>query len=99
MLLGPFSFIILNGLYRSAICVAEDIELRRSIKTLAIKESELLDVGASTEALRELERRVMTAVRESARLLEEESGIESSLTDTEIREQLQLVTRELERRK
>jgi ABC-type transport system involved in multi-copper enzyme maturation permease subunit len=29
LLLGPLSFLILNGLYRSAICVAEDMTLRR----------------------------------------------------------------------
>ena len=37
LLLGPFSFLILNGLYRSAICVAEDTKLRQSIKTLALR--------------------------------------------------------------
>jgi hypothetical protein len=30
LLVGPFSFLILNGLYRSAICVAEDTKLRQS---------------------------------------------------------------------
>jgi hypothetical protein len=35
----------------------------------------------------------------SAKLLEEESGIEPSLTDTEIQEQIELVTFELKSRK
>lgn len=97
MLLGTFSFLILNGLYRSAICVAEDTKLRQSIKTLAKRESKLLDSGASTEALKELEHRVITAVRASADLMVEESGIEPSLTEEEIKEQLQIITRELKR--
>lgn len=29
LLVGPFSFLILNGLYRSAISVAEDVNLRQ----------------------------------------------------------------------
>lgn len=92
LLLGPFSFLILNGLFRSAICVAEDTELRHSIKALAKRESKLLDAAATAENLQEYENKVITAVRASARLLEEESGIEPSLTDAEIREQLEIVT-------
>jgi hypothetical protein len=95
LLLGPFSFLILNGLFRSAICVAEDTELRHSIKALAKRESKLLDAAATAENLQEYENKVITAVRASARLLEEESGIEPSLTDAEIREQLEIVTQEL----
>jgi hypothetical protein len=39
----------------------------------------------------------MTVTKSSAKLLEEESGIEPSLTDAEIREQLQIVTQELKK--
>jgi hypothetical protein len=55
LLLGPFSFLILNGLYRSAICVAEDIKLRESIRTLAKRESTLIDEGATAEVQRDSE--------------------------------------------
>jgi hypothetical protein len=99
LLVGPFSFLILNGLYRSAICVAEDTKLRQSIKTLAKRESRLLDVSASAEVQREIKNKVMETVKASAELLEEESGIEPSLTDTEIQEHLELVTSELKGRK
>jgi hypothetical protein len=99
LLVGPFSFLILNGLYRSAICVAEDTKLRQSIKTLAKRESRLLDVSASAEVQREIKNKVMATVKASAELLEEESGIEPSLTDTEIQEHLELVTSELKGRK
>jgi hypothetical protein len=99
LLVGPFSFLILNGLYRSAICVAEDTKLRQSIKTLAKRESRLLDVSASAEVQREIKNKVMETVKASAELLEEESGIEPSLTDTEIQEHLELVNSELKGRK
>jgi hypothetical protein len=97
LLVGPFSFLILNGLYRSAICVAEDTKLRRSIKTLAKRESALLDIAASAEAGQDIENKVLTAVRANAELLEEQSGVEPTLTDTEIREQLEAVRQELRR--
>ena len=32
LLYTPFSFLILTSLYRSAVCVSEDLELRKSIK-------------------------------------------------------------------
>ena len=51
ILLGPFSFLIFTGLYRSAICAPEDTQLRQSIKTLAKREAKLLDAGATTEAV------------------------------------------------
>jgi hypothetical protein len=97
LLLGPFSFLVLNGLYRSAICVAEDTKLRRSIKTLAQRESKLLDMAATAEIQRDIQNRVTAAVRTNAELLEEQSGVESSLTDSEIREQLETVTQELKK--
>ena len=49
LLYGPSSFLVLTGLYRSAICVSEDAELRLLIKVLAKEESKLLDITASAE--------------------------------------------------
>ena len=99
LLVGPFSFLILNGLYRSAVCVAEDSKLRQSIKVLAKRESRLLDMSASAEIQRDIKNKVMATVKVSAKHLEEESGIEPSLTDAEIQEQLELVTSELRSQK
>ena len=45
LLVGPFSFLILNGLYRSAISIAEDVNLRRSIKNAAKKELDRVLLG------------------------------------------------------
>lgn len=95
LLLGPFSFLILNGLYRSAICVSEDTKLRQSIKTLARRESTLLDVGAAAEIQKEIQNRVMIAVKASAKSLEEQSGVKPSLTDREMRDHLEMVVQEL----
>ena len=56
-------------------------------------------MSASAEVQREIKNKVMKTVKASAELLEEESGIEPSLTDTEIQEHLELVNSELKGRK
>ena len=74
---------------------SEDTSLRRSINTLARKESTLLGVGAAAEIQKEIQNRVMVAIRASATSLEEQSGVKPSLTDTEIRNHLEMVVQEL----
>lgn len=99
LLYAPFSFLILTGLYRSAVCVSEDLELRKSIKTLAKKESKLLDITASAEVQREIQNKVMTTIKSNAESLEKQTGVESSLTDAEIQNHLEVVTKELRKQK
>ena len=70
---------------------SEDTKLRQSINSLAIKESILLDVGAAAEN----QNKVMSAIKASAKSLEEQSGVKPSLTDTEIRNHLEMVDQEL----
>jgi hypothetical protein len=74
---------------------SEDMKLRQSINTLARKESTLLDVGAAAEIQKEIQNRVMLAIKASAKSLEEQSGVKPSLTDTEIRNHLKMVVQEL----
>jgi hypothetical protein len=95
LLLGPFSFLVLSGLYRSAVCVAEDAKLRQSIKALARRESSLIDIAAAAEIQKEVQDKVVLAVRASAKTLQEQSGVESSLTDAEIQNHLKMVVQEL----
>ncbi len=73
---------------------SEDTKLRQSINTLARKESTLLDVGEA-EIQKEIQNRVMLAIKASAKSLEEQSGVKPSLTDTEIRNHLKMVVQEL----
>ena len=70
---------------------SEDTKLRQSINSLAIKESILLDVGAAAEN----QNKVMSAIKASAKSLEEQGGVKPSLTDTEIRNHLEMVVQEL----
>ena len=74
---------------------SEDTKLHQSINTLARKESTLLDVGAAAEIQKEIQNRVMSAIKSSAKLLEEQSGVKPSLTDIEMRDHLEMVVQEL----
>jgi hypothetical protein len=88
LLVGPFSFLILAAVYRSAITVAWDTKLRQSLKSSTRKEFKLLDSIGRSEMQKQIENKVLSVVRENADTLERESGIEPSLTEEEIHELL-----------
>jgi len=96
LLVGPFSFLILNGLYRSAISVAEDVNLRQSLRNTTKKELKLLDDIGTAQMNQEIERKVTRMTKANAALLTEQSEIEPSLTDGEIRDYLTQVQKEIQ---
>jgi hypothetical protein len=93
-LVGPFSFLILIGLYRSAISIAEDAKLRQSVKG-----SQLLQSIGSAEMQREIENKFMNAIRRNAEQLTRKSGIEPSLTDEEIESIAKQAAQEIQQRR
>ena len=99
LLVGPFSYLILIGLYSSAISIAEDSKLRQSIKVSTKKELRLLDSIGISQIQQEIERKVTAITKASAATLTQQSGIEPSLTDEEIRQILSQVATEIRRKK
>jgi hypothetical protein len=99
LLVGPFSYLILTGLYGSAISIAEDSKLRQSIKSSTKEELKLLDSIGISEIQRETERKVMAVTKANAETLTQESGIEPSLTDEEIHTILTNVASEIRRKR
>jgi hypothetical protein len=98
-LVGPFSFLLFIGLYRSALSTAHDSKLRRSIKISAQKGLKLLDSIGSAEMERELEKKVKVAAKLTAVELTQQSGIEPSLTGEEVSKMLAEVKKELDEKK
>lgn len=94
ILVGPFSFLIVNSLYRSAIAVSEDVELRRFIKNTANRELDLLDDMGTAQMYQQLEDNIMEASKSNAFKLSQQTGIEPSLTDEEIKYYLKQVVME-----
>jgi hypothetical protein len=86
---GLGSYLILIGLYLSALSVSEDDELRNYIKKSARQESKFLHrIGSSSLAEREREvmTRVLSKAKEQQQMLAENTGVKSSLTEEEIKE-------------
>jgi uncharacterized protein YicC (UPF0701 family) len=93
---GLASFLRFTGLYNSAVSVAQDVKLRKSIKTSALQQSsKLLDSIGTAEVTKEIERKVISMTEQTASSLMEQSGVEPSLIDGEIRSHLDEVLEEL----
>jgi hypothetical protein len=93
--MGLSSYLLLLGVYSSAISVAEDTNLRQSIRNFTLRQSRLLDSIGSAEVQQELERRVMELTKQNQDRIVEETGIESSLTEEDMKQYLQQVIREV----
>jgi hypothetical protein len=93
---GLASFLILTGLYNSAISVAQDVKLRQSIKSYTLQQSsKLLDSIGTAQMTKEIEDKVMKMTKGNASALAAQSGVEPSLTDNEIKSYLDKVLEEL----
>ena len=99
LVVGPFSYLIVIGLYGSAISIAEDSKLRQSIRASTNEELRLLDSIGISEIQREIEKKVTAATKANAAILTQQSGIEPSLTDEEIQKILSQVASEIKRKK
>jgi ABC-type multidrug transport system fused ATPase/permease subunit len=95
--MGLSSYLLLLGVYSSAISVSEDSKLRQSIRNLAIKESRLLDSIGTAHMEQEIQRRVLTLTKQNQNKMEEETGIQSSLTDDDAKEYLEKVIEEVKK--
>jgi hypothetical protein len=83
---GLASFLILVGLYNSAISVAQDAKLRKSIKNSTLQQSsKLLDTIGTAQMTEEIENKVLRMTKDSALTLTQQSGVEPSLTENEIK--------------
>jgi hypothetical protein len=83
---GLASFLILIGLYNSATSVAQDAKLRKSIKNSTLQQSsKLLDTIGTAQMTEEIENKVVKMTQENALTLTQQSGVEPSLTENEIK--------------
>jgi hypothetical protein len=92
--IGLSCYMIYSGLYSSAVIVSQDSNLRQSIKKIVTEQSKLLDSIGTAHMQQELESRVLIAKKKSD-LMEEKTGMESSMTQNEIKEYIEMVTNEI----
>jgi hypothetical protein len=88
------SYLFTVGLYSSAIAVSQDSTLRTSIRASLL---ELVDNIGTAQMEQEIEKRVLKVAREQQEVLRESSGIESSLTEKDMKEYLEQVIKEVKK--
>jgi hypothetical protein len=96
---GLSSYLILIGLYSSAVSISQDSRLRDSIRRSI--ESEVRFIGSMGEA--EMDRRILDKVLVTSRKISEgmpeETGVSASLSDMEIKEYIEEVLAETHKKK
>jgi hypothetical protein len=92
---GTASYLMFLGLYSTAISLAQDQELRRSIRRLALSESKFLDTIGFAHAEHQLQIKVANIVKDQSERMAQETGVESSLSETDIKQYLEQVLVEI----
>ena len=85
------------GIYSSAISITKDSKLRRAIRKFAMTESKLLDSIGLAQMEQEMQKKVLRIAKEQEEKMIEETGVESSLDEGEMKKYLQEVLNEVKR--
>jgi hypothetical protein len=94
---GLASYLVLVGIYSSAISISEDSKLRRSIRNLAMDEAHLLGSIGIAQMEREIQDRVISITKQNQDRMLKETGIQSSFTEEEMKVYLDQVIREIKK--
>jgi hypothetical protein len=97
--MGLASYLMLIGIYYSGVSISHDSNLCQSIRNFAIKESRLLDSIGMAQMEQQIEKRVIEIAKRNQDRMTEESGIESSLTEDDMKQYLEQVIREVKMQK
>jgi len=91
------SYFLVVGIFFSAISVAQAVKIRnyvlKSTKSVEMQLDFLRSIGSS-EMEQEIQKKVQSITKSSAEKLEEDSGIPTSLDDSNIKEYITTVIRE-----
>jgi hypothetical protein len=98
-LTGLSCYLIYSGLYSSATIVSQDTTLRQSIRKSVTEQSRLLDSIGTAHMEQELESRVLTIAKKNSEAMAEESGVETSMTEDDMKDYLEIVMNEIHNKK
>jgi hypothetical protein len=93
---GLSCYLVYNGLYFSAISVSQDMTLRQSIRKSVLEQSKLLDSIGTAEMEREVQKAVLTVAKKASAAMQEESGVEASMKEEDMKDYVELVIKELQ---
>jgi hypothetical protein len=83
--MGLSSYLLLVGIYSSAISVAEESKIRQTIRKTAIQEAKFLHSIGMAQMEDELQRRVIKIVKEQHDVLTYQTGVKPSLDEDELK--------------
>jgi signal transduction histidine kinase len=93
--MGLSSYLILVGIYSSAISVAQDTKLRQTIKKSTTEESKLLISIGSAQMEQEIQRRAVKVAKDQQQTMAEQTGVQSSLTEHDMKQYVSEVLKEI----
>jgi hypothetical protein len=96
---GLSAYMMFLGLYSSAICVSQDVKLRQSIRKSAIQEVKFLESIGAAQMEQELQKRVLTIAKKNSDTMTEETGVQPSLSENDMKQYLEEVITEIKARK
>ncbi|HEY6882608.1 MAG TPA: histidine kinase dimerization/phospho-acceptor domain-containing protein, partial [Nitrososphaeraceae archaeon] len=94
-LMGLSSYLVLVGIYSSAISVAQDTKLRQTIRKSTIEESKLLISIGSAQLEQEIQSRAVKVAKEQQQSMAEQTGVRSSLTEHDMEQYVSEVLEEI----
>ena len=89
------SYLVLVGIYSAAISVAQDSGLRKSIRDLAVEEIKFLHNIGTAQMEKALLTKVLSVTKKNKESLTNETGVDSSMTEENMKEYLDQVLREI----
>jgi hypothetical protein len=82
--MGLSAYLVVAGIYSSAVSVSLDVGLRKTIRKSVMEQSKLLDSIGTAQMEQELQSRVLTITRKMSDKMEEETGVEASMTEEDM---------------
>jgi hypothetical protein len=97
--MGLASYLILVGIYYSAISVSQDVKLRTTIRRFAADKLGLLHTIGSAELRVKLENQMKDVIAKNQTMMLEETRVQPSLTEQDAKQYLNEIMKELEKQK
>jgi signal transduction histidine kinase len=92
---GISSYLILMGIYSSAVSMSEDAELRQTIRKSAVDESKLLVGIGSAQVEQKIEKKVIEMAKDHSASMIDQTGVQLSLTEHDMKQYLSTVLKEI----
>jgi hypothetical protein len=97
--MGLASYMMLVGIYYSAMSVSQDIKLRTTIRRFAVDELGLLHNIGSAELRVKLENQMKDVIAKNQTAMIEETGVQSSISEEDAKQYLNEILKELGKQK